>query len=218
MHILFLILGIALIGALIFYKPGQRPARKPGSDFTGFPGPLSKEERRAVNEALEAKGKLPWIMREKGTGALTFKGGGMLTENFDFLDAYEARTSLDIRDEKPVFDDDYANQQGKADTLSRLLERHLAASLPFPFKALAGESRVDVVTLADYGNTAYVFIVNKTPGNFVIRIDKGHFYYDVPTVLKTLEAFIDGNPPMDRVIWVERDTNFFMFVVQQKLP
>lgn len=180
-------------------------------------GPLSKEERQAVNDALKARGRLPWMLRDKGMGVATIKGGGLLRETFDYLDRYEAETAIDLRDEKPVFDGGYANQRGREDAFSRALEQHLKEHLPYPFKALAGEGRVDVVTLEAHGNKAYVFIVSKTTDNFMIAVHGGgQFHYDVPKVLRTLEDFIRAHPRMDEVIWLERETNFFMFVVQQR--
>ena len=243
MHVVLLIIGIILIGALIFHRPGGSPFARPGKTAGADPGGpeaspeasdaevrrlleknpkmggsglFSEERQREINEALAAKGKFPWMLREKGQAVLS-SNAGLVRETFDPLDAYEAETSFDIRDEKPVFDDDYANQQGKADALSRALEQHLKEHLSFPFKALAGEGKVDVVTLRDYGNKAYVFIVSKSSDNFVMRIEgQNIFYFDVPRVLQTLEEFVAAHPRMDEVIWLERDTGFFMFVVQQR--
>lgn len=245
MHIVLLIIGVILIAALVLHKPGggsgMRPAAHPKKDqprtlpvwrdpdawdagidrvLQQLPirGPLGKEKRQAVNAALKARGRLPWLLRDKGMGVVTYKDGRMLRETSDYLDAYEAETAFDLRDEKPLFDDDYANQRGKADALSRALEQYLAEHLPYPFKALAGEGRVDVVTLADYGNRAYVFIVNKASDNFVIPVQGTEwFHYDVPRVLRALEGFVKAHPRMDEVIWLERDTGFFMFVVQQRV-
>lgn len=83
---------------------------------------------------------------------------------------------------------------------------------------MRGSNRVDVVTLADYGNTAYVFMVDKNLDNF-IRQAKGDksFYYDLPAVLLTLESFVKKHPRMEEVIWLERDDAFFMFVIQLKM-
>ena len=225
MHILLLIVGIALIGFLLWLNFGGNsfPATggkidKDAQNTDGIFVLLSREKRREVNAALRQKGKAPWLERNKGVGVVDMGRGKLLTESLDCLDSYEARTTFDIRDEKPLFTEDYKNQTGKADDLSRALEQHLRKRLPFPFKALAGEGRVDVVTLADYGNKAYAFIVSKAPGEFIREIHGYRlFYYDVPRVFLALEEFVKAHPEMDEVLWLERDTGFFMFVVQQKL-
>ena len=191
-------------------------ADRTGKQLRSSDGPLSPEERADVHAALAAKGKDPWIMRNKGIGAVSLKSGGLLTETFDYLDAFEAHTALTIHDEKPLFTDDYDQQDGKADAISGDLERHLLNTLPFPFRAISGENRVDVVTLADGGNTAYVFVVDKERGRFLVPLqDHGVFYYDVPEVLRTLEAFLGArSDTLAPLIWLERDDGFFMFVIQ----
>lgn len=231
MHIVLLAIGIGLVVYLLWLNFGTRRSGvgtndelfslKEWNELTRLlesNSPFPSDERKAITDALKAKGKLPWIMRDKGLGVLELKDGRVLPECFDYLDAYEARTAFDLRDEKPVFTEGYKDQEGKADGFSRALEYHLKDHLPFPFRAIAGRNKVDVVTLADYGNKAYVFVVDKTPGDFMRQTEGAQsFYYDLPTVLLAMESFVKKHPRMEEVIWLEREDSFFMFVIQLKL-
>ena len=152
----------------------------------GYPS-VNKAE---VEAKLRAKGKRPWIEREKGMGVVTLKNGGTLREDFLPLDAYEAYSDVDLRDTK---------------------------RLPFGFKALAGDGKVDVVKLEKYGGvTAYAFIIPMGRELAAIAPDHKHFYYKVPDVLRALEGFLATQPELAKVIWLERGDNFFMFVLQRK--
>lgn len=210
--VLFALIGVVL-GYLV-WRHVLSGSSSGGASFTR--GPLTPKQRRAVARALEAKGKEPWLAREKGVGAISLRGGGILRETFDYLNMYEAKTSFDIRDKKPLFTDDYAEQHGMADAFSLALEGHLRENMPFSFRGIAGVGRIDVVSLADYGNRAYAFVVDKEPGEFIVQEPEyGVFYYNVPLVLRTLEAFLQTQPQMDKVIWLERADTFFMFVIQK---
>ncbi len=174
-------------------------------------------DKAEVEAKLRAKGKTPWIEREKGMGVMTLKSGGTLSEDFFPLDAYEAYSSVDLRDDMPKFAPGYDNQKGKADDISRALEVRLKKNLSVGFRALAGESKVDVVRLAEHGGVkAYVFVIPMGVELAAMSPDGKHFYYRLPDVLRTLEDFLAGQPALANVIWLERGENFFMFVVQRK--
>lgn len=179
----------------------------------GYPS-VNKAEMEAK---LRAKGKRPWIEREKGMGVVTLKNGGTLSEDFLPLDAYEAYSDVDLRDTMPKFAPGYGNQKGKADAVSRALENWLKKRLPFGFRALAGEGKVDVVKLEKYGGVkAYAFIIPMGRELVAISPDHKHFYYEVPDVLRSLEGFLATQPELAKIIWLERGDNFFMFVLQRK--
>lgn len=153
--------------------------------------------------------------RDSGLDVLSI-GDELLVEDFARLGEYKRKSSFDIREEKPLFDDDYTEQNGRADGVSRALEEYLRQHLPFPFKALAGDGRADVVRLSDSGKKAYVFIVAKHSDGLAIRLGgQRRFYYDLPRILDVLACFVGERPYMDRVIWMERGSGFFMFVVQR---
>ena len=115
----------------------------------------------------------------------------------------------------PKFAPGYDNQKGKADDISRALENRLKKHLPFGFKALAGDGKVDVVKLAEHGGVkAYVFIIPMGRELAAISPDGKHFYYKIPTFCARWKA----KPPRPSllVIWPKRGDNFFMFVLQHK--
>lgn len=201
-----------LLAAGLFCLLLSRPAWA-ATDSAAYPT-ASKAD---VEAKLRAKGKLPWIEREKGMGVVTLKSGGTLSEDFFPLDAYEAYSSVDLRDSMPKFASGYDNQKGKSDDIARALEAWLKKNLPMSFRSLAGEGRVDVVRLAQHGNVkAYVFIIPMGAELAAVSPDGRHFYYKLPTVLRTLEGFMARQPALAKVIWLERAQNFFMFVVQRK--
>lgn len=174
-------------------------------------------DKAEVEAKLRARGKSPWIEREKGMGVVTLKSGGTLSEDFFPLDAYEAYSSVDLRDSMPKFAPGYDNQKGKADDISRALEGWLKKKLSIGFRGLAGEGRVDVVRLEEQGNVkAYVFIIPMSAELAAISPDGRHFYYKLPAVLRALEGFMAKQPALANVIWLERGRNFFMFVLQRK--
>ena len=213
----FVGLFVLLAGLYCLYRcfaPNPRQRGRVPKRSVGHP-PGTTPGQQSVREKLAAKNRIPWIERDRGMSLITLKNGETLRESFEMLDDYEAHASIELRAEKPLFSEGYADQHDKADALSRVLEVWLRRDLPYPFRALAGDHRVDVVRLEHYGNTAYVFIVTKR--SVIVPISGQRFYYDVPRVLRELEAFIAAHPQMDPVIWLERDADIFMFVVQQKL-
>ena len=209
-----------LTAAFLLFLISPFPASGANRDATdkntlsdGYPS-VNKAE---VEAKLRAKGKRPWIEREKGMGVVTLKNGGTLREDFLPLDAYEAYSDVDLRDTMPKFAPGYDNQKGKADAVSRALENWLKKRLPFGFKALAGDGKVDVVKLEKHGGvTAYAFIIPMGRELAAIAPDHKHFYYKVPDVLRALEGFLATQPELAKVIWLERGDNFFMFVLQRK--
>jgi len=183
-------------------------------------GPAWADDKSEVRSLLAQKGKVPWLERDLGYGVASMEDGALLRENFDALDRYEAHTRFTIHDYMPDFAEGYSeDQEKKANALSRALEDHLRAEVPYPFKALAGDGKVDVVNLIETGGReAYAFIIVKTEEGFV-KTDRasGTFYYDVPLVMNALEKFVDLHPEMDRTIWLSREgSSFFMFVIQKK--
>lgn len=211
-----LILTTAFLLFLISPFPASGADRDASGKNTlsdGYPS-VNKAEMEAK---LRAKGKRPWIEREKGMGVVTLKNGGTLSEDFLPLDAYEAYSDVDLRDTMPKFAPGYGNQKGKADAVSRALENWLKKRLPFGFRALAGEGKVDVVKLEKYGGVkAYAFIIPMGRELVAISPDHKHFYYEVPDVLRSLEGFLATQPKLAKIIWLERGDNFFMFVLQRK--
>ncbi|WP_297849456.1 hypothetical protein [uncultured Desulfovibrio sp.] len=202
----------ALLAAGLFLLLLSRPVWA-AADSAAYPT-ASKAD---VEAKLRAKGKSPWIEREKGMGVVTLKSGGTLSEDFFPLDAYEAYSTVDLRDSMPKFASGYKNQKDKTDDISRALEAWLKKNLPMSFRSLAGEGRVDVVRLAEHGNVkAYVFIIPMGAELAAVSPDGRHFYYKLPTVLRTLENFLAKEPALANIIWLERAQNFFMFVVQHK--
>ena len=129
-----------LLAAALLLLLMNRPAVAASGD-SAYP----TANKADVEAKLRAKGKTPWIEREKGMGVMTLKNGGMLSEDFFPLDAYEAHSAVELRDDMPKFAPGYDNQKGKADDISRALENRLKKHLPFGFKALAGDGKVDVV-------------------------------------------------------------------------
>ncbi|WP_291434830.1 hypothetical protein [Desulfovibrio sp.] len=208
MHLLI----CGLLAAALLLLLMNRPAVAVSGD-SAYP----TANKADVEAKLRAKGKTPWIEREKGMGVMTLKNGGMLSEDFFPLDAYEAHSAVELRDDMPKFAPGYDNQKGKADDISRALENRLKKHLPFGFKALAGDGKVDVVKLAEHGGVkAYVFIIPMGRELAAISPDGKHFYYKIPDVLRTLEGFLATRPELAKVIWLERGDNFFMFVLQHK--
>lgn len=211
-----LILTTAFLLFLISPFPASGADRDASGKNTlsdGYPS-VNKAEMEAK---LRAKGKRPWIEREKGMGVVTLKNGGTLSEDFLPLDAYEAYSDVDLRDTMPKFAPGYNNQKGKADAVSRALENWLKKRLPFGFRALAGEGKVDVVKLEKYGGVkAYAFIIPMGRELVAISPDHKHFYYEIPDVLRSLEGFLATQPELAKIIWLERGDNFFMFVLQRK--
>lgn len=202
----------SLLAAALLLLLMNRPAVAASGD-SAYP----TANKADVEAKLRAKGKTPWIEREKGMGVMTLKNGGMLSEDFFPLDAYEAHSAVELRDDMPKFAPGYDNQKGKADDISRALENRLKKHLPFGFKALAGDGKVDVVKLAEHGGVkAYVFIIPMGRELAAISPDGKHFYYKIPDVLRTLEGFLATRPELAKVIWLERGDNFFMFVLQHK--
>lgn len=181
--------------------------------------PLTPEQRKEVDAMLARKGKERWLFRDKGYGVLTFRESDeIVRESFDYLDCHEALMGIPLHDKKPLFDDDYANQEGKSDHLSQALEVYLTKHIPFMFSSLAGDRRVDVVTLPEEHNAkAYVFIIRMNKDFITFQGDFGRFYYEIPPVLQALEDFIKNNQAMEPCIWLSRGEGFFMFVVQQRI-
>ena len=140
----------------------------------------------------------------------------MNVEDFTQLDKFIAQSPSKIIEEIPDFADGYKKQKGKLDATGKALIAHLKAQMPYPFKALAGESKVDVVTIKSSGRTAYVFIVVKTAPNFIKPMGPGKFYYDLPGVLQTLNAFIATQKDLESLIYVDKGSGYFAFAVQKK--
>lgn len=142
----------------------------------------------------------------------------MLMEDFTRLEAYLAKTSLAIEEGMPRFKDGYKQQEGKLDATGQALISHLKQRMPYPFKAMAGDSMVDVVQLYDNGKAAYVFIISKRVDNFIknIKGNTAKFYYDLPAVMGALESFILSRKDMDKVLYIDKGSGYFMFVVQKK--
>lgn len=153
-----------------------------------------------------------------GYGIVTLNDGAMLRENFELLDSYEAHSHFKIYDYKPLFQEGYDEQDNKSNSLSKALEEYLKSEIQYPFRALAGQDRVDVVNLLEGGNEAYVFIIIKSEDGFIkTQRSEGTFYYDVVSVMKALEKFVALHREMDEVIWLSREgSNFFMFIVKKK--
>ena len=144
------------------------------------------------------------------------QGQNMNVEDYTQLDRFIAQSPSKIIEEMPDFADGYKKQKGKLDATGKALIAHLKAQLPYPFKALAGENKVDVVTIKNTGRTAYVLIVMKTSPNFIKPMGPGKFYYDLPTVLQTLNAFIATQKDLDNLIYVDKGNGYFAFAVQKK--
>lgn len=148
--------------------------------------------------------------------AFAAQGQSMNVEDFTQLDRFITQSPSKIIEEMPDFADGYKKQKGKLDATGKALIAHLKAQLPYPFKALAGENKVDVVTIKNTGRTAYVFIVVKTAPNFIKPMGPGKFYYDLPGVLQTLNAFIATQKDLESLIYVDKGNGYFAFAVQKK--
>ena len=132
MHVALFVIGVVLAGVLLWWNFGNdsSPAGEEDSgsrrdgEVPGVYIALSAERRREVYAALRKKGKVPWMERETGYSVVQ-AGGGLLRESLACLDSYEARSAFDIRGQQPLFTDDYGDQHGKGDDISRALSRHL---------------------------------------------------------------------------------------------
>lgn len=154
--------------------------------------------------------------REDGLDVIQLKNGGMLTEDFRALDGYIAKSGCKIHESMPEFAEGYREQKGKETATSRALESYLKQRLPYAFKALAGENRVDVVTLQENGKSAYAFIITKMTDDFMVGIEGNRFYYNIPEVLGVLESFIGEHQSLAREIWASKGSGYIMFIVQEK--